>query len=185
MHGFREMKYLSVRSMDITHACSWVLSNQFTGHLSKLAITTILKCIIRVQSYRAVWFHLKFAYHDTIVRALRYTLHINTSNVHMINDLHKTTRTPFNVCQDAILLEILCNRFDWNQSKKSSTVWLYCIIDTYDTKIWSQYHHVGIMIPGNIDSFAQHYKVTSHLLNKVSKLWPKGDHNRQVSLYIW
>ena len=46
---------------------------------------------------RVVRYHLKFAYHDTIVKVSRYTLSIDTSNVHMINDLHKTARTPFYV----------------------------------------------------------------------------------------
>ena len=46
---------------------------------------------------RAVRYHLKFAYHDTIVRVSWYTLGVDTSNVHMINDLHKTARIPFYV----------------------------------------------------------------------------------------
>ena len=40
-------------------------------------------------------YHLKFAYHNTIVRVSQYTLDIDTSNVNMINNLHKTARTPF------------------------------------------------------------------------------------------
>jgi len=43
---------------------------------------------------RAVQYHFKFAYHYTIVRVSRYTLGIDTSNVQMINHLHKTARTP-------------------------------------------------------------------------------------------
>ena len=46
---------------------------------------------------RAVRYHLKFAYHNTIVRVSRYTLGIDTFNVHMINDLHKIARAPFYV----------------------------------------------------------------------------------------
>jgi len=44
---------------------------------------------------RAVQYHLKFAYRNTIVRVSCYTLGIDTSNVHMINDLHKTGRTLY------------------------------------------------------------------------------------------
>ena len=33
---------------------------------------------------RAVRYHLKFAYHDTIVKVSQYTLGIDTSNEHMI-----------------------------------------------------------------------------------------------------
>ena len=55
---------------------------------------------------------LKFVYHDTIVRVSHYTLGIDTSNLHMINDLHKTARTL--LCLNEILLE---HGFDSNQSK--------------------------------------------------------------------
>ena len=44
---------------------------------------------------RTVQYHLKLVYHDTIVKISQYTLVIDTSNVHMINGLHKTARTPF------------------------------------------------------------------------------------------
>ena len=38
------------------------------------------------QLSRAVWYHLKFAYHSTIVKVSRYTLGIDTSNEHIIYD---------------------------------------------------------------------------------------------------
>ena len=41
------------------------------------------------------FFQLKFVYHDTIVRVSHYTLGIDTFNLHMINNLHKTARTLF------------------------------------------------------------------------------------------
>ena len=63
-------------------------------------ITSQLLCsVIVLYIYRIYVFVLelclKFAYHDTIIRISQYTLGINTSNVHMINNLHKTARMPF------------------------------------------------------------------------------------------
>ena len=111
------------------------------------------------QLRRAVRYHLKLAYHDTIVRVSWYTLGIDTSNVHVINSLHKTARTPFYVkmqfyrrsyAKDLIQINLKCDH-------KSSAVWLYCIIDTYDIKFWSQYQHFGMTILGSMNSIAQHY----------------------------
>jgi len=46
---------------------------------------------------------------------------------------------------------------------KSSTDWIYCITDTYDTKFWSQYCHL-----------VSRYRVVSIVLHSTSSLFTTG-----------
>jgi len=50
--------------------------------------------IIIIKIFTLFHKRLDIAYH-AIVRVWRYTLGIDTSNVYMIKNLHKTARTPF------------------------------------------------------------------------------------------
>ena len=58
---------------------------------------------------RAVRYHLKFAYHDTIVKVSRYALGIDTSNEHMIYDNQVIEHLKFGT--------FYVNIFDSNQFK--------------------------------------------------------------------
>ena len=71
------------------------LSNHHFIELSHWDASPIYFLVQSPLTIRAVWYHLKFAYHDTIIRVSWYTLDIDTSYVHMINNLHTTARTPF------------------------------------------------------------------------------------------
>jgi len=46
----------------------------------------VCMCVCVCVCVRTVQYHLKFAYHDTIVKVSRYTLGIDTSNEYMIYD---------------------------------------------------------------------------------------------------